>query len=48
MELVAALFVENFEMGRPWPIYRLDITGAMFSQASTEPVPTSVSRTLWR
>ena len=44
MELVAALFVENFEMrSAPGPSTRLDITGAMFSQASTEPVPTTVS-----
>ncbi|NDI01984.1 MAG: hypothetical protein EBY57_09365 [Actinobacteria bacterium] len=44
MELVAALFVENFEMrSAPGPSTRLDITGAMFSQASTDPVPTTVS-----
>ena len=44
MELVAALFVENFEMrSAPGPSTRLDITGAMFSQASAEPVPTTVS-----
>ena len=44
MDLVAALFVENFEMrSAPGPSTRLDITGAMFSQASAEPVPTTVS-----
>ena len=44
MELVAALFVENFEMrSAPGPSTRLDITGAMFSQASAGPTPTTVS-----
>jgi hypothetical protein len=44
MQIVAALFVENFEMRQaPGPSTRLDITGAMFSMASPEPVPTTVA-----
>lgn len=44
MELVAALFVENFEMRSvAGPSTRLDITGAMFSQAAPEPVPTTLT-----
>lgn len=41
MQIVAALFVENFEMRQaPGPSTRLDITGAMFSAVADSPVPT--------
>ncbi|MEY4607175.1 MAG: hypothetical protein RLY45_1935 [Actinomycetota bacterium] len=44
MQIVAALFVENFEMRQsPGPSTRLDITGAMFSMASPQPVPVTVN-----
>jgi hypothetical protein len=44
MQIVAALFVENFEMRQaPGPSTRLDITGAMFSMASPQPVPVTVT-----
>lgn len=44
MQIVAALFVENFEMRQvAGPSTRLDLTGAMFSMASPEPVPTTVA-----
>lgn len=44
MQIVAALFVENFEMRQaPGPSTRLDITGAMFSMASPEPAPTTAA-----
>lgn len=44
MQIVAALFVENFEMREaPGPSTRIDITGAMFSQASPSPVPVTLS-----
>lgn len=44
MQIVAALFVENFEMRQaPGPSTRIDITGAMFSMASVEPVPVEIS-----
>lgn len=44
MHLVAALFVENFEMRQaPGPSTRLDITGAMFSMAAPQPVPVTVT-----
>ena len=40
MQIVAALFVENFEMREaPGPSTRIDMTGVMFSQASPEPAP---------
>ena len=44
MQIVAALFVENFEIRQaPGPSTRIDLTGAMFSMASPSPVPVSVS-----
>ena len=44
MHIVAALFVENFEMRQaPGPSARLDLSGAMFSMAAPAPVPVSVA-----
>jgi hypothetical protein len=44
MQIVSALFVENFEMREaPGPSTRLDITGAMFSMAAPEPAPLTIS-----
>lgn len=44
MHLVAALFVENFEITQaPGPSARLNLTGAMFSMAAPEPVPVTVA-----
>lgn len=44
MQIVSALFVENFEMRQaPGPSARLDLTGAMFSMAAPEPVPVTVA-----
>jgi hypothetical protein len=44
MQIVSALFVENFEMRQvAGPATRIDITGAMFSMASPSPVPVTVS-----
>ena len=44
MQIVSALFVENFEMRQaPGPSARIDLTGAMFSMASPSPVPVTVS-----
>lgn len=44
MQIVSALFVENFEMRQaPGPSTRIDLTGAFFSMAATEPVPTTVT-----
>jgi hypothetical protein len=44
MQIVAALFVENFEMRQaPGPSTRVDLTGVMFSMASPDPVPTTVA-----
>lgn len=44
MQIVAALFVENFEMRQaPGPSTRLDLTGAMFSMAAPDPVPVTVA-----
>ncbi len=44
MQIVSALFVENFEMRQaPGPSTRLDITGAMFSMAAPEPAPLTVA-----
>lgn len=44
MHIVAALFVENFELRQaPGPSARLDLTGAMFSMAAPAPVPVTVS-----
>jgi len=44
MQIVSALFVENFEMRQaPGPATRLDLTGAMFSMAAPQPVPVTVA-----
>ncbi len=44
MQIVAALFVENFEITEaPGPSARLNLTGAMFSMASPSEVPVTVS-----
>jgi|SRR5215213_3633209 len=44
MHIVAALFVETFEMRQaPGPATRVDITGAMFSMAAPEPVPLTIA-----
>jgi hypothetical protein len=44
MQIVAALFVENFELRQaPGPSTRIDLTGAMFSMASPEAAPVTVS-----
>jgi len=44
MQIVAALFVENFEIRQaPGPSTRLDITGAMFSMAAPEPAPLTIT-----
>ena len=44
MQIVSALFVENFEMREaPGPSTRLDLTGAMFSMAAPEPVPLTIT-----
>jgi len=44
MQIVSALFVENFEMRQaPGPSTRLDLTGAMFSMAAPEPVPVTIA-----
>jgi hypothetical protein len=44
MQIVSALFVENFEMRQaPGPSTRLDLTGAMFSMAAPEPVPLTIA-----
>jgi hypothetical protein len=44
MHLVAALFVENFEMRQaPGPSTRIDLTGAMFSMAAPSPAPLTVA-----
>ena len=44
MQIVAALFVENFEMRQaPGPSTRLDLTGVMFSQAAPQPAPVTVT-----
>ncbi|MFM7488958.1 MAG: hypothetical protein ACKO36_01300 [Actinomycetota bacterium] len=43
MQIVSALFVENFQMRQePGPSTRIDITGAMFSMASPSPVPVTI------
>lgn len=43
MQIIAALFVENFEMRKaPGPSTRIDITGAMFSMAAPGPVPVTL------
>lgn len=44
MQIVSALFVENFEMRQaPGPSTRIDLTGVMFSMAAPEPVPVTVA-----
>ena len=44
MQIVSALFVENFEMRQaPGPSTRLDLTGAMFSMAAPEPSPVTIT-----
>ena len=44
MQIVAALFVENFEMiEAPGPSTRIDMTGVMFSQAAPSPAPVTVT-----
>ena len=44
MQIVAALFVENFEMRQaPGPSTRIDLTGAMFSMASPDPAPVTIT-----
>ena len=44
MQIVSALFVENFEMRQaPGPSTRIDLTGVMFSQAAPEPVPVTIT-----
>ncbi len=44
MQIVSALFVENFEMRQaPGPSTRIDLTGAMFSMAAPQPAPCTIS-----
>lgn len=44
MQIVAAVFVENFEMRQaPGPSTRIDMTGVMFSQAAPSPVPVTMT-----
>ena len=44
MQIVSALFVENFEMRQaPGPSTRIDLTGAMFSMAAPSPAPVTVA-----
>jgi hypothetical protein len=44
MQIVSALFVENFELREaPGPTTRIDMTGVMFSQAAPQPVPLTLS-----
>jgi hypothetical protein len=44
MQIVSALFVENFEMREaPGPSTRIDMTGVMFSQAAPSPVPLTLT-----
>jgi hypothetical protein len=44
MQIVSALFVENFEMRQaPGPSTRIDLTGVMFSQAAPEPAPVTIT-----
>ena len=44
MQIVAALFVENFEMRQaPGPSTRIDLTGVMFSQTASEPAPVTIT-----
>jgi hypothetical protein len=44
MQIVAALFVENFEITEaPGPSTRIHLTGAMFSMAAPQEVPVTVT-----
>ena len=44
MQIVSALFVENFEMREaPGPSTRIDMTGVMFSQAAPSPAPVTIT-----
>ncbi len=44
MQIVAALFVEEFEMRQaPGPSTRIDMTGVMFSMAAPEPAPLTIT-----
>src|SRR3954463_11385088 len=44
MQIVSALFVENFEMRQaPGPSTRIDLTGAMFSMAAPSQAPVTLS-----
>ena len=44
MQIVSALFVENFEMRQAaGPSTRIDLTGAMFSMAAPSPAPVTIS-----
>jgi hypothetical protein len=44
VHIVAALFVENFEMREaPGPSTRIDLTGAMFSMAAPSPAPLTLA-----
>ncbi len=44
MHIVAALFVESFEMRQaPGPSTRIDLTGAMFSMAAPSPAPVTIT-----
>ncbi len=44
MQIVAALFVENFELRQaPGPSTRIDLTGAMFSMAAPSPAPVTIT-----
>ncbi|MGA7759179.1 MAG: hypothetical protein WCA90_06875 [Ilumatobacteraceae bacterium] len=43
MQIVAALFVENFEMRQaPGPSTRIDMSGVMFSMAAPSPAPVTI------
>ena len=44
MQIVSALFVENFEMRQAaGGATRIDLTGVMFSQAAPQPVPLTIA-----
>ena len=44
MQIVSALFVENFEMRQaPGPSTRIDLTGAMFSMAAPGEAPVTIA-----
>ena len=44
MQIVSALFVENFELRQaPGPSTRIDLTGAMFSMAAPSAVPVTIA-----